>query len=451
MSHLGVGIKPTWERPAFIAFAIFFVLFGALVLDRSAFSERRRTDAGVFFRAGYAVREGLDPYTITDNNGWFYLYPPGMAVFMVPLADPVDKALPPCPPELDRAATPAAYLPYPWSVVAWYALSVACLGICVHTIARALQEGSPRPEIRLLAPTHGGWWNIRFWPLLMCMPDFGSTLSRGQVNILVLACVTSAALMFVRSRRAWGGFLLAFAACIKVFPGLLLFYPLARRDWRGMWGYVACGIACMVVLPVLVFGPKLAIEHTWTFLSSMIFPGIAGKPTLGAGTGFDNTDNLAIQGSLHNLLNIATPRGERPTQPEAWIRVAHVVVSLGMLAATLLVGKVREQRSGLEIVLRLGMLCAVMILAVPMCHRHYYVFLFPCVAGLVFSHIGTSRLGTLHGWGWVVAPMYPILLGVSRIEHEGLLRDLPIPLVVNLVVWGMSFAMLRKLARTDCP
>lgn len=454
----GVGIRPTWEKWAFVVLAIFFIVFGAIVLDRSAFSKRRMTDAGVFFRAGWAVREGKDPYSIADENDWRYLYPPAIAAAFVPLADPpIDQPLPSRPIDATDFRKPG-YLPYWVSVVVWYAFSVLCFLVSIELLARTLTRHSPDPHIRALTPAYGGWWNIRFWPLLCVLPDVGSTLSKGQVNLQMLVCICAGIYLFAEAaKRApkllgpafWGGACFAMAACIKVIPGILVFDILTRRGWRSWLGYGACGVAVMVIIPVLVFGPARAYDYTRTFAEQVLFAGLSGsEERLQHGAGFENTDNLSIQGSIHNLMHIATPRGERPSEPAPWVRPVHAAVSVALLTATLLIGR-KRQDDAVAIMLRVGMLCAVMIMAAPMVHRHYLVFLLPSVFALVFINIGRSRVGFLNGAALLLVPLYPALLGLARIQETGLMRDLPIPIVVTLCVWAVCAITLSRRAYAE--
>lgn len=457
--HPGVGIRPSWEPYAIAAFLVFAVFFGYMTVKRSAFSERRMTDAGVFFRAGWAVREGVDPMSISDENGWRYIYPPAIAATFVPLADaPIAEPLPSRAIDAREHRT-SGYLPYWVSVAIWYAFSVLCAVVSIELLARTLTRGSPDPHIRLLSPASGGWWNIRFWPLLCLAPDFGSTLSKGQINLQMLVLICGGIYLLAEAaRRAhepvtkrarlgpafWAGVCLAAAACIKVIPGILVFDVLTRRGWRTIFGYGACGVFVMIIAPVLIFGPTKAYEYTWTFTDKVLLAGLSGsEERLQHGAGFENTDNLAIQGVLHNLMHMATPRGERPAEPAPWVKPAHLAISAGLLIATLLIGRARRD-DALAITLRIGMLCAVMLAATPMCHRHYYVFMLPAVFALVFMNIGKSPLGFLHGWGLLLIPLYPTLMGVARVWSEGLLRDLPIPLVLNLTVWSLAAIALHQ-------
>ena len=447
IGHPGVGNAPRTERRVLVALCIFFIAFGAVVLHRSAFSDRRRTDAGVFFRAGYAVRSGVDPYSISDDNGWYFLYPPAAAVAFVPLADPPAPQLPPTPARLGGAPQSRGCLPYPVSVVLWYIIGVGGTLASVHWAARAMEAGSPDPLIRAIGPRSAGWWAARLWPVLMLLPDIGSTLSRGQINSVLLALICASMTAIVWERRVAAGALLAAAGCVKLFPGLLVFYLLSKPDWRALRGYVVYAAVFLLVVPVVIYGPERAVDYSQTFVNRVILAGILGNgQRLAAGSGMDNTDNLAIMGTLHNLVNLGLPRGKRPAELESWIPPVHVAVSAAMLGITLVVGRSRRESTGLEIVLRLGMLCDLMILAVPMCHRHYYLFMLPTASAFVFAHIGSSPRAAIHGWGRVLIPAFPVLMLLPRFAQEGLLRDLPIPQASNLAAWTMSAVMLHRLA-----
>jgi hypothetical protein len=469
----GVGVRPTWEPWAFALLAVFAIVFGAIVLQRSAFAQpkgdpdhipRRKTDAGVFFRAGWAVRESVNPYSVTDENDWYFLYPPGVATLFTPLAEPPASAPLPAPKlwyvrswrefgQLKDHHT-RGYLPYEVSLAIWYAISVLCIWLSVNTLAKALQLGSHDPYVRALSPRYGAWWNVRFWPPLMVLPDFCSSLSKGQVNTLMVGVICLGILLYVQHRRVSAGFAWAFAAFLKVFPGVLVVYPLLRREGHVFLGYVLCFIATMILLPLIFYGPDKTLEYTWYFVERVLLAGlqVTDQASLQAGSNFDNTDNHAIQGALHNLINIRTPRGDRPLAPEPWVRAAHLAVFFLMLLTTVLVGRRRNHEAtrddtALETTLRIGMLCSIMLAAVPMCHRHYFVFLFPSVCALVWINISRSPIGFLNGSALILVPLYPILMSLPRFSQEGLLRDLPIPALTNLIVFVMCAVTVHRLAQ----
>src|SRR4029077_11203265 len=68
------------ERVGLALLALLVVAFGGLTVLRSAFQHERKTDFGVYARAGYAIRTGLDPYdkAVCDDRGWHYCYAPAV-------------------------------------------------------------------------------------------------------------------------------------------------------------------------------------------------------------------------------------------------------------------------------------------------------------------------------------------------------------------------------------
>src|SRR5262249_2322269 len=74
MSSVPAIVWPSkWERRGVIVLGVLVVLFGVLVEIRSAFLKRHMGDLGVYLRAAWAVRTGVDPYQVTDND-WHYCY-----------------------------------------------------------------------------------------------------------------------------------------------------------------------------------------------------------------------------------------------------------------------------------------------------------------------------------------------------------------------------------------
>src|SRR5436189_2821370 len=146
-----------WERLGIAALAGIMVVFGVIVEIRSALLSRHMGDAGVYLRAAWAARMGgADLYTIMDDNGWHYHYPPLLAIVLMPLADP-------------PAFVPADMIvPYPVSIALWYVLSVASLFWGLHVLAAALAPDD--------VPGSRRWWLLRLLPLLACLGTVGETL-----------------------------------------------------------------------------------------------------------------------------------------------------------------------------------------------------------------------------------------------------------------------------------
>ncbi|SEG45821.1 Protein of unknown function [Bryocella elongata] len=117
--------------------------------------------------------------------------------------------------------------------------------------------------------------------LLASWDPFRYSLKLGQTHIVV-ACMALAALLLVDAnyapiRPAWrnalpAGLLLSIATVIKITPGFLLLYWLARRQWRA----ASCFVACLLMLwgaTLLLVGHPVTREFVQTVrtISNTVF------------------------------------------------------------------------------------------------------------------------------------------------------------------------------------
>src|SRR5262249_40530966 len=161
----------------------------------------------------WAARVGENLYTVTDENGWHFCYPPVVALLLTPLAD--------APPGADRTLM----LPWAVSVLLWYLLSLACLFLAVHWMARTLEACSDALARRTMPAGCRRWWFHRNLPIVVCLVQIGGTLSRGQVNLIIIMCVAGSYAALMAGRRLRSGLWLAAAICFKVIPAFLLLFP----------------------------------------------------------------------------------------------------------------------------------------------------------------------------------------------------------------------------------
>lgn len=356
------------------------VVFGYVTLHRSAFLENRRTDADVYFRAAWALRTGQDPYAVADTNGWTYLYPPPLAIGAMPLAQ--------APPWGEGAEKKLAWgVPYPWAVVVWYTLSAVLLVLSVHWMASALERCSPHASVRVPRFRTRRWWVNRVGPLLFCLPAIGSTLARGQVNVLLLACVCGACWLVSRGRLVGAGAAVAGAVCLKLFPAFLLLYALVTRGWRMVAGCVVGCVALMGVLPVVVLGSVRAVSITRSFAETMLLPslGLGGNDAKRdeLARAFNNQSLLAI---LHNWRDWQEVTVEHIIRPSAVDKALFVVVG-GLLVGVAVSSAVRAgvHKPGAPLrgrLLFMAVLTALMLALSPVCHNHYFTLHLPLVACL---------------------------------------------------------------------
>lgn len=420
-----------FEKVGLILFGLVVVAFGGLVLWRSAFQNDRKTDFGVYARAAFAVRTGLDIYhkDTCDDRGWHYTYPPPFAIVMVPLADPYVWD--------DRTG----YLPWWALITVWYALSIGLLAYSVHALAKAVL-----PEAQ---PGSRRWWYARTVPVYVCLAGIGATLSRGQVNTLMVALLVAMFVVAVRGRSMVSGMWLAAAIALKVIPGLMLLYPLARRDWRAGVG-VGVGLLLLLgVLPVCVWGFQETRTTYEKYFDGVLLPGLTGMGDqtrareLTDGTA---TDSQSFQAILHNWQH--PDRADRPEKPGRVTRLTHWAIGGVLIAATLIVAGRRPRGAADELIV-FGCLCALMTLMTPVSHVHYYAFVLPLVAGL-WLHGLAERPGAISSSRRVLAVLivWGLLTGLTMLPYEWTkwARDMGIGVFATVGLWAVGVTQLARAA-----
>jgi alpha-1,2-mannosyltransferase len=161
----------------------------------------------------------------------------------------------------------------------WFILGVAVVALAMVLVARALSPPAARRAL-LLAPL--------VWASLPTL----SALQKGNVQLVIVALAMLAMLLFERRHFAAGGFLLAFATASKLFPGLLLVYLIAQRQWRAVAWTAASGAVLLVVsLADLGASQYLAFAHH--------LPGLLGGEAFPA---FRNPSAMAINFSIPGLV-----------------------------------------------------------------------------------------------------------------------------------------------------
>jgi hypothetical protein len=312
-------------------FAVLLVAFGCITEVRGAFQRTRKTDAGVYFRAAWAVRTGVDLYRIEDDNGWHYHYPALFAIVMTPFADP--------PQGNDRSGM----LPYPVALGLWYVTCLVCLFGAVHLLAGALEETSRDPRVRGLPRYCERWWALRMLPIMICLLPIGRDLARGQVGMpwLLLLCGTAAAML--RGQKLRSGLWLAGAICLKIIPALLLLVPLLRRDWRMLSGCALGLVIGLILIPTVVLGPRQTLYAYQSVVSEVLLPGL--EADTGGSRGHELT-GIAVNSSnsprvvVHNILH--PDRATRPQEAGWAARLIHWLGAALLIAFTCIVGQRRH-------------------------------------------------------------------------------------------------------------
>jgi hypothetical protein len=420
------------QKLGLVVFFLAWFVFGLFVEMRGALLRRPMGDLGVYLRAAWTVRSGADLYDTTVTQKWHYCYPPLLAIFMTPLADP--------PAGADRHGM----LPYSVSVAIWYGFSLVCLFGAVHILARTLERARVDSTAEPAHPWSRAWWAFRVVPILVCIIPIGHTLMRGQVNLLVLLLLCGMLAAVLQGRSLQAGLWLAGAICIKIFPAYLLIYPLWRRDGRFLAGCLAGLFVGLVLIPTAVFGPARAFEYARRLNTILVLPALGmgtDSPLAEELINVTATDSQSILATVHNTLNLNPDM--RPKQASSEVRVFSLVAGVLLTVEALVAGGRRRKSAAGETVF-VGMLIVNMLLLNPVCHLHYFCFAGPLVMGLVARV--WQRDGQLgRGLTWLLA-VYAIANFPPQIPGLELLRDCGLAMYAALALWSAGFIFLCRHA-----
>jgi hypothetical protein len=203
-------------------------------------------------------------------------------------------------------------------------------------------------------------------------------LEYGQYYVVILLLLTAALWAHLKRRSFTAGLLLAIAVGIKIFPVVLVFFFLRKRDWRAVWG-LAAGLGAVSLVSILVFGTTLNDR----FLSEILPAALRGEAM--------DPYNLAassISALLHHLFIFEPQLNLRPLVHAPWL-VALLQPSLQMLVlgpAILFCAPTRDdERDSLE---WSCLVIATLAISTLPASYHFVLLLLPCAvcAGYLLRH-----------------------------------------------------------------
>jgi alpha-1,2-mannosyltransferase len=191
----------------------------------------------------------------------------------------------------------------------WFGLNGLVVLVGLAVVARHLQRDAAARA-------------LLFVPFVLASIITLNTLQKGNVQLAVIAVSMIAMVLVDRQRPAAGGALLAFVTMAKLYPGLLVLYLLARREWRAVLWTGAFSVLLLVLTVVDVgWQPFVAFRQQFPRLLSgeafpafrnpaavainQSIPGLVFKLKLfgAAGMGFGAS---RIVGTLYMLLAVAS-------------------------------------------------------------------------------------------------------------------------------------------------
>ncbi|MDR3617704.1 MAG: glycosyltransferase family 87 protein [Candidatus Obscuribacterales bacterium] len=190
----------------------------------------------------------------------------------------------------------------------------------------------------------------------------------------------------LKGRRLRAGLWLSAAVSIKVIPALLLAFPLWRRDWRMLFGSAVGLMTCLIVVPVIVFGPAKTTTMYSSFYHHIIIAGIRGSKIGRCArelTAITTTDSNSPMVIIHNIMH--PNRNTRPKVASPIVRGIHWVIAFLMLALSLVLSGWRGRWYSGRVeatISEVAFMCALiplMFITTPVFHPHYVSMALPLV------------------------------------------------------------------------
>ena len=418
-----------WEKAVLAVLGLLLAGFVVMVEIRSCFLSARFTDLTDYTRAAWAARTGGDMYAVADEHGWHYCYPPPLALLLMPLADP------------PAGDSRDGYAPFWFSAGLWILVGLAAAWVAADAFARVVIPDA--------VPGSRRWVYARTMPLTFCLGGIGFSLSRGQVNMVLAAMMAWGFVATMRNRRFVSGLWLAAAAAMKVTPGLLILYPLLRRDGRALAGFAAGSVLMLVLFPAVFLGFDGAIDANRKMVELVLAPGVLGggdRTRAEELTSALTTDNNSFQLVIHTWRNPG-PQALRPSELDRATRLGHWAASGLMLAITLVVAWRRREAGPADQLVLFGSLVLVMLLMSPVSHIHHFAMAQAAVSGLWLKGVA-SRPGSFRpGWrtilvlsAWAIGIAVLLIPGDTFID----LREHGLGTAVTLLMWGVGLAAVCR-------
>ena len=380
--------------------AVHFTYQFYVILHTSRFE-----DITKIFAAAEKLKNGEDPYeyNITKSDPLFahsYVYPPPFAQF-------IELFLP---------------LGFENGIKLWVILNFLLYIILIWVLTRLLFLK---------------WRSYGFYAFVLIALNFRpaiSTLSNGQMDILMLALLTGAFALAVGDLYVASGATLACAIIVKLQPLLMAPWYLTKERWRGIFGIVV-GLGIILCISATMNSPILYERYITNIL-----------PSRGAElTGHPEDQSLAA--FICRLSGVTGMNKLTPTQHHGILIASYTVASL---LALITIGTMWYSNDGerLQLILSFSAFIALMLLILPTAWIHYETqLLFSVGALLCYSLISSNyKLFVI----WLISA-FLISFGDRSLFADPRFNAWPLILVQSykfygiLLLWGaLIFAQIQR-------
>lgn len=181
-------------------------------------------------------------------------------------------------------------------------------------------------------------------PLVLGADITIGTLQIGNIQAAVFVLAMFAMALFTQRHYAVGGALLAFATVSKMFPGMLIVYLAARREWRALVWTVGL---CAVLVGISFFDTgrvtySAFLHQLPRLLSGEAFPPLRRPSAIAS--------NLSVPGFLFKLKLFGLPNGSYEV-----MKIVGTIYTLILLAVTVVIA-MRKLKSNVQAIVWLTIL-----------------------------------------------------------------------------------------------
>ena len=298
-------------------------------------STRIKTNIITYRLAAKRILTGINLYAYRAGEpemGMYsmYVYPPLCAILFLPFA----------------------LMPYAVSVYGWFVLNFLFLFMSLYLILKSL---------KLLDQSFISFFILIF---ISNIGAYSSTLTGGQINILILFLLSSVFYFYTQGQKFLPGIILALAVAIKVTPLLFVGYLLIKREFKILVYFTLGFLLFFFLIPSAVLG----WERNLDFLSQW-FHGMVLTMDLTAFHEIRSSDQ-SLHVYLRRLGNVF---------PGFPVKIVWYSMSLSILAFTSLFILRSSRENSLLLTLKHFALfsCLILLLSKASNHGHFCIWLFP--------------------------------------------------------------------------
>jgi Glycosyltransferase family 87 len=373
----------------------------SIILHTSRFE-----DVAKIFEAAEKLKDKQDPYEygITKSDPLFahsYVYPPPFAQF-------IELFLP---------------LGFEKGIKLWVILNFLLYIILIGVLTRIF-------DLK--------WRSYGFYAFVLIALNFRpaiSTLSNGQMDILMLALLVATFALAIRERYFSSGATLACAIIVKLQPILMMPWYITRQRLRGIFGLIF-GIVLIVCISITMNSPALYERYITNILPSRSAE-LTGHP-----------EDQSLSAFVCRLNGVTGMNKLTPTQHRGILIAANIIAALFGVITIGAMWYSDDEDDELQLSLSFAAFIALMLLILPTAWIHYETqLLFPIAVLLCYAILpGNMKLLVI----WVICA-FVISFGDRELFADPKFNTWPLNLVQSykfygiLLLWGsLIFAQLER-------